>query len=172
MRTRTLLLPLLACLARCATDPTGVYLTLTVDAGISARINYAVVRVFDGSTTMSMAPPVSERAMLVESGRSYTFFIERTQGRARARIEVDGGLATPMVGAGRVTLPTGMGLVQPGMGVVSDRALVSYIDDQVLKLTLTLWPACVAARCTPSQHCIASGGCTDYEASNLTRHRW
>jgi hypothetical protein len=58
------------------------------------------------------------------------------------------------------------------MGVVSDRALVTYAEDKVLELGLTLRQACVAARCMPEQRCNAGGMCDPYTASNLTVHRW
>ena len=165
---RALLLPLAAFAAQCAKDPTGLYVSVTVDRALGDNVNFMVVRIFDGSVpSMNMPPPISERPFVVTPGQTYSLFVEKSGTRSRVRVEVDGGRG--MLGGG-VTLPL------PGAGSVSDRVQVAYVEDQVLKVEMNLWAACrsgvLRMPCGPDTRCTSAGTCVPSTLNNPTRHRW
>lgn len=169
--TRALLLPLAACLAQCAKDPTGLFVTITVDAALSDNVNFAVFRVFDATTSpTSMAPHIAERSFAITPGQTYTLFVEKTGTRTRVRLELDGVRVTFGMGGGIPQLPA------PGMGAVGDRALVSYVDDKVLKVNLGLWNACrsgvLRMPCSADFHCTSNGSCAPFAVTNPAQHTW
>lgn len=163
---RALLVPLAVCLAQCAKDPTGLFVTITAEPSLSTVINAAIFRTFDGATT-GMTSHLGEYAFLLTPGQAYTLYVERTAGRNKVRVEVDGHF---LAGGRFMMIP------MPGSGLINDRAYVTYVEDQVLKVDLTLRSACTVARrgmpCPPDQRCDASGQCVSATVTNPPRHRW
>lgn len=167
--TRALLLPLAACLAQCAKDPTGLFVTITVDPTLRDNVNFAVFRVFDATRSpTSMEMHIAERSFAITPGQTYTLFVEKTGTRTRVRLELDG--VRVMLGMGALQLPA------PGMGAVNDRALVTYVDDKVLKVNLGLYEACrsgvLRMPCSADSHCTSGGTCAPFEVRNPAQHTW
>ncbi|MFO0607226.1 MAG: hypothetical protein U0324_28950 [Polyangiales bacterium] len=168
---RALLLPLAACLAQCAKDPTGLFVSITVDSALADNVNFAVIRVFDASTSAtSMEPHIAERTFAITPGQTYTLFVEKTGTRSRVRLELDAVRVTPGGGGGGLQLP------MPGMGVVNDRAVVSYAEDKVLKVPMGLYNACrsgvLRMPCPANNRCTSNGTCTMFEVSNPAQYNW
>jgi len=170
-RWRGALFPLALCLAQCARDPTGVFVTVNVENGL--MVNAVVARTFDADNTGGN--PLAEGAFSVEPGQTSTFYVGATPvRRQKVRIEVYGFYLTNTGNLQLLELPS---RVRTGdMGLVSDRAIVTYVDDQVVKVSLALRGVCRMtlgrSRCPVNQHCDAGGGCVSAEVDNPPRYQW
>ncbi len=153
-RSRALLaLTLLAALPRCAKDPTGIYVTLTVESALANCLERVEFRVFNPANSTGM-PEDSETRMTTQlpaSGSTFLVLPKANNHAQTVRIEVGGYRATGRCPA----LPDIM--LMPGMpdpGWVSDRAVVTFRPDTTIDVPMTLRAACAGLMCMElEEHC-------------------
>jgi len=165
-------LALAAALPRCATDPTGVFVRVTVDPAIRTFAGAAHIRVFDADAMLGLPPVAMGSLVSVPNQSVYSFFVEKKAATRRVRIEVEAFSLTSRPEDQR-----------PMSGEILDRAVVTYVTDQVVEVDLRLQPACRTSlpgtMCMPTEHCVVTmvgpvpmGQCVLATVTNPTRHNW
>lgn len=168
-RTVTLLAcALAASLLRCAKDPTGFYVTVTVPATVPA-IRFLQVRLMDTASVTTATQPTggpppgqigTPTVVMLPTAGPYTFVVTRTGRYSRITIEVTGAAIQ----------------FAPGqLGVAYDRATVTFVDDALFDVTMNLRAFCMGSMpCPGTQRCSAATPSTCVESTNPTmqRHQW
>ena len=110
------------------------------------------------------APPAGQIGMptgtVMPAQGPYTFAVTRTGNRSRITIEVTGAATQFAMG-------------QIGLGY--DRATVTFVDDALFDVAMTLRPFCLGSMpCPGTQRCSAATPSTCVESTNtpVTRHQW
>lgn len=159
---------LAASLLRCAKDPTGFFVTVTVPNMVPS-IRFLQIRLMDTAAVTSDAPvqgvpPPGQIAMptgvRLPAAAPYTFVVTRSGRYSRITIEVTG--AATEFGAGQ-------------LGTAYDRATVTFVDDALFDVSMTLRAFCMGAMpCPGTQRCSAATPSTCVESTNATisRHQW
>ncbi len=168
-RTVTLLAcALAASLLRCAKDPTGFFVTVTVPAMVPS-IRFLQIRLLDTATVPTGAPPQgmqqqgqigSPTVAMLPAAAPYTFVVTRTGRYSRITIEVTGSAIQ----------------FAPGqLGGAFDRATVTFVDDALFDVTMTLRPFCMGAMpCPGTERCSAAAPsrCEPSTSPTIQRHQW
>jgi len=159
-------------LLRCATDPTGVFVRVTVDPAVRIFAGAAQVRVFDADAMPGGPPAAMGSVVAMPNQTEYTLFVEKRGAIRRVRIEVEG--------YGIATRPEEQ---RPMAGEILDRAIVTYVADQVFEVDLRLQAACRTSvftmPCQVTDHCaiamvgaVSLGRCAPATVQNPRRHTW
>jgi hypothetical protein len=158
-------LSLLAVLPRCAKDPTGFYVTVNVPTGVRF-LSVSVVHPTMTMMGMGMGGQVpliiAPQPPITVTSPTMTFIVQRSGRYPSVTIEVQGSVSEirPM------TMVT---------AAAYDRATVTYVDDTLLDLTMTLRAPCQAipVPCPGTQRCGATTNqCEESTVRNLQRHDW
>ncbi len=162
---RRLLAPLALAigLLACAKYPTAIYVRVTADPAVLARVNAVVVRVYDGASGGMMPVPfyTSSPTPIMRAATEQTFVVTDTGRFNSVRIEVEGyvGIAGSIPG----------NLLMPNNGIVTDRATVTWQQDKVLSVSLRLRETCMAPTrmpCPPTERCISATECVASTTNN------
>lgn len=155
---------LLAGLARCASDPSGLYVTVRINA---PNVTHVHVQTYNGLTG---AMPMDMPTTYALAGRPvpYTFVVMNTGRYSRVGIQAFG------TSDRMAPMPESTG------SFAYDRVIADYADDEMREVTLDLRPPCglgvrVLDRICPLlQHCSTAvvPTCTSAQAPNPPRHRW
>jgi hypothetical protein len=170
---------LLVGLTRCAADPTGIYVTLRVTAPNIAQV---FIQTYDGANAAAMPmEAMGTSPISVSAGGVYTFVVRRTGLYRRVGIQAIGISAMPP-DAG--VLPIRLMPPRPmdTTDFAYDRAIVDYVDGQMLEVALNVRAPCRTATtmmvvdrlCPIQEHCstAAPPACIDALVRNPPRHDW